>query len=93
MCPTSQLLQARALEDPAQKSVALFSMYDHLRHAATKAGVSYEDLRQQLWEEYVPKHNEILHLTITQPGSTLILFSVRHQLHAPPVRLPSLQEM
>ena len=48
-------MQARALEDPVQKSVALFSMYDHLRHAATKAGVSDEDLRQQLWEEYVPQ--------------------------------------
>jgi len=46
-------MQSRAIEEPAQRPVALYSIYDQLQHAATKAGVPKENLRRQLWNEYV----------------------------------------
>lgn len=47
------MMQTRAQEEPAQRPAALYYMYDHLQYAAIKAGVPKEDLRRQLWVEYV----------------------------------------
>lgn len=46
-------MQRRAQEEPRQRASALWFIYGHLQYAAAKAGVSKEDLRRQLWNEYV----------------------------------------
>lgn len=47
-------MQKRATEEPELRAHALYTMWEHLEPAATKAGVPLENLRAQLTEECVP---------------------------------------
>lgn len=46
-------MQTRAIDEPPQRPLSLYNMYDHLQYAAVKAGVPKENLRRQLWDECV----------------------------------------
>ncbi|KAJ7364008.1 hypothetical protein DFH08DRAFT_263284 [Mycena albidolilacea] len=46
------IMQKRATEEPELRAHALYTMWEHLEPAATKAGVPLENLRAQLTEEY-----------------------------------------
>ncbi|KII88142.1 hypothetical protein PLICRDRAFT_124555 [Plicaturopsis crispa FD-325 SS-3] len=46
------IMETRALTEPARRPHALYHMFEQLLPAAVKAKVSKEDLRQQLWKEF-----------------------------------------
>ena len=73
-------MQTRAMKNAALRPSALYLMYDHLQHAAVKAGVPKEDLRQQLWNECVQKYIYIfIGLLTDQPPDSDVIPSSPHR--------------
>src|SRR5258708_9280366 len=88
-------MRARAMESPAQRPSALYSMYDQLQYAADKAGVPKEDLRKQLWNELrAIVHIHFINFIHQLPSdSDVTPSSSRRPLLAHPLKSPLQQEM